>query len=275
MIIQDALEKAKRQRQGIDRRAVPYTALPRPELRAVPAAELTLERYPYDPRVCEANRVLVPEENSEATLAGRAAYRMLRTRILHRMRANRHTTLAITSPGPGEGKSLTAINLALSIARERNNNVFLLDLDMCNPSICHYLGVAPRFGIARFLAGESEPAEALFSPGIDRLFISGGLDSTPFSSELLATGRVELLFDYIRSRATNPLILLDLPPALSTDDFLVVAPRVDSTLLVLAEGKTRRDGVQRTIEMLSGFPIAGVVLNRSHERTTEYYGPRN
>ncbi|MFO7278075.1 MAG: CpsD/CapB family tyrosine-protein kinase [Pseudomonadota bacterium] len=271
MTIQDALEKAKRQRQALQRGGLHLTEIPRPEPGGSRPIEREFPRVDYDLDACEAARILVPENTSLDVGSALAAYRMLRTRVLHRMRANRWTTLAITSPGPGEGKSVTALNLALSIAREKNNNVFLIDLDMNNPSVCRYLGIEPPRGIVRFFTGEVEAEDVLFTIGIDRLVLAGGVETTAFSSELLASGRLELLLDTIRRIAHQPLVLLDLPPVLSTDDFLVTAPRVDATLLVIAEGRTRRDGLQRTLDLLSGFTLAGVMLNRSHERVTDYY----
>ena len=274
MIIEDALERAKRQRQAIQRSGLHAADPWRHDPSAAGPVDLKFERIDYDLAVCEANRIMVPEAEGPETASALTAYRMLRTRVLHRMRHNRWTTLAITSPGPGEGKSVTAMNVALSMAREKNQNVFLLDLDMNNPSICPYLGLAPRHGIIRFFAGQVEPQDVFFSIGVDRLAIAGGVETTPYSSELLASSRFDVLLDYIRSIAPQPLVLIDLPPVLSTDDFLVAATRIDATLLVLTEGKTRRDAVQRTMDLLSGFPIVGVMLNRSHERVVDYYGHR-
>jgi Mrp family chromosome partitioning ATPase len=272
MIIETAIDRIKQQqerqaqRSGAVRYEVRRTAPP--ERR--PTA-LTFPQMKYDAQLCEGNRILVPEAHESEMAYGFTAYRMLRTRVLQQMRANRWQTLAITSPGPGEGKSVTSLNLALSLAREQNQNVFLLDLDMCNPSVCPYLGITPHTGILRAFTGEAQPEDVFFSIGIDGLAIAGGIEATPFSSELLATGRMEHVLKYISSTFPDSVILLDLPPVLATDDFLVAAPRVDATLLVLAEGKTRRDAVTRTMEVLTGFPLAGVMLNQSQERVTDYY----
>lgn len=276
MTIQEALEKAKRQRQALQRggAGLHLTELPRPDPAGPRPLEIKVPRLAYDRELCEANRILVPDSRAPDAPLALAAYRMLRTRMLHRMRSQQWTTLAVTSPGPAEGKSVTSLNLALSIAREKNNNVFLLDLDMHNPSICPYLGVEPPQGIVRFFTGEAAAEDVLFSIGVERLTIAGGVETTAYSSELLASGRLELLLDSVRRIAANPLIIVDLPPVLSTDDFLVAAPRMDATLLVVTEGRTRRDALQRTMELLSGFTLAGVMLNQAHEQLTDYYGRR-
>jgi Mrp family chromosome partitioning ATPase len=88
---------------------------------------------------------------------------------------------------------------------------------------------------------------------------------------LLASGRVEELFAYIRKIAPEPVILLDLPPMLSTDDAIIVAPKVDACLLVLSEGRSKRDGAAKALDLLSEFKLAGIVLNRSRTVTKDYY----
>ena len=236
-------------------------------LRAMPS----FERAHYDPKQCRANRILLSDGNRPISSGAAAAYRMLRARLLQRARSNDWTIFGVTSPGPGDGKSVTTLNLALTIAREKNNNVFLIDLDMRNPKMCRYLGTRPPAEITEFFSGGKAPKDVLFSIGIDHLTLAGTLTPTDLSSELLASGRTEALFEYIRKVAVEPLILVDLPPILSTDDALVVAPKIDAMLLVVSERKTRRDGAAKALELLSDFNLAGIILNRSRGTVTDYY----
>ncbi len=281
MTILDALERAKK--LGKERKATeggqstrdartPLAKLTHAELARPRVKPADFVHIAYDPKTCEENRILVPNGLGPATPGAADAYNMLRTRLLQRVRGNGWTRIAVTSPGPGEGKSVTTLNLALSIAREMHNSVFLLDLDLRNPSICRHLGLVPNVEIFRFLTGEVGPESIFFSIGVENLSIAGGLTRIDESSDLLSTGRLEQLLDYIRSIASHPLILIDLAPALSTADVLVIAPKVDATLLVVGQGKTRRESLDRTIELLAEYTIAGVVLNRSRELLTDYYG---
>jgi Mrp family chromosome partitioning ATPase len=283
MTIFEALEKAKRLRK--EREAADVVAAVSPSrppapkvLRAEPQAPRVrtpdFVRIKYDPRSCAQNRILVPDDQGPPKPGARDAYNMLRTRLLQRARSNNWTSIAITSPGPDEGKSVTALNLSLSIAREKNNSVFLLDLDFRSPSVCRHLGISPKTEIIRFFTGEVGPESVFFSIGVENLSLAGGLMSAEQSSDLLANGRLEQLFAYIRTIATSPLIIADMAPVLSTADVLVVAPKVDATLLVVGQGKTRRDSLATTVELLSDYRVAGIVLNRSQELLTEYYGSR-
>jgi protein-tyrosine kinase len=228
-------------------------------------------RVDLDLAICTQNRILVPGGDKLLDMRGSAAYRMLRTRILHRVRTSGWTAIGLTSPGPSEGKSLTALNLSLSIAREMNSNVFLIDLDLRNPSLARYLGVTPPHSIADFLSGGISAEQALFSIGVENLLLAGSTKGTPHSSELIAAGRHMELFAYIAAISPQPLILVDLPPVLSTDEALVVAPQLDAIFMVLGEGMTRRDGLKRSVELLSEFNLAGVILNKSRGVGQDYY----
>lgn len=227
---------------------------------------------PYDPALCTENRIFVPELSVGLRSPGAAAYRVLRTRLLHRTRSNEWTKIGVTSPGQGDGKSVTALNLAISIAREGNNNVFLLDLDMRSPKMCAYLGTRPPIAVDDFLSGSGRPEDCLFSIGIENLSLAGSLASTENASELLASARIAALFDYISGVAYQPLILVDLPPLLSTDDALIVADKVDACLLVVSEGRSRRDQAAEALDLLAEFNLAGMIMNRSSAAVSEYYG---
>lgn len=225
----------------------------------------------YDVDQCIRSRVLVPEMRAQGESQGAAAYRILRARLLQKIRGGKWVTVGLTSPGPSEGKSLTALNLALTIAAEGNNDVFLLDLDLRNPSIARYLGVTPSHSIADCLAGKCRPQDTLFSVGIPNLTLGTSAANNSQASELLASGRLFELLAYIREVSTRPLIMIDMPPVLNTDDALVLAPQVDAMLMVVGEGRTRRDGLNRATELLSEFNLAGIVLNHSRETVQDYY----
>ena len=112
---------------------------------------------------------------------------MLRARLLQKLRKNGWRSLAITSPGAGEGKSVTTLNLALNMARDKTNDVFLLDLDLRNPSICRFLDVTPPRELVSYFAGAGEAADTLFSIGLSNLCIAGSIEPSIYASELLAS----------------------------------------------------------------------------------------
>ncbi len=231
-----------------------------------------LGRLQIDPDVCERNRILYTEEHLVAEARGAAAYRLLRGRILQQMRARNWSCIGIASPGPGEGKTVTTLNLALAIAREKQRTVYLLDLDMRSPRVMEYLGARPAASLSRYFTESLAAGDVLFETDMDKLIVAGATEPVRSASELLATLRLEELLRSIRHRSPDALILIDLPPVMSTDEALVVAPRVDALFIVATEGRTRRDALVRAIDLLSDFPVAGIISNRSSESIgADYY----
>jgi capsular exopolysaccharide synthesis family protein len=221
------------------------------------------------------HRILLPGTPLATDGRVAAAYRIIRTRLHNLIQNNSWVSLAVTSPEAGEGKSVTCINLALSFARSASKSVFLIDLDMRNPTVCRYLGIQPPRSVVDYFSGKIEASSVFFGIGADNLAIAGNVTSTDVASELLAGDRLEQLFAYIKSIAPDALIIVDLPPILVTDEALMLAPRVDTTLLVVADGETRRDSLQRARSLLGEFSFGGVILNKSFtvpSRADYYYG---
>ena len=250
------------------------SAQPRPPAPVVvPAERLQARPIAINRAVCDEQRVLLLEDTTDRNGPAVAAYRILRTRLLQRARLQQWTFIGITSPSVSDGKSLTALNLALSLSRERNTEVVLLDLDMRNPSICRNLGVVPPHHMLEYFEQRISPAELFFSIGVERLMLASGTITTEAASELLGTGLLSDLKEYIRQRSINPIVLIDLPPLLHTDDALVVAPHIDAMLIVASEGRTDRLELNKALEVIGEFPIAGLVLNRGVDTTRPYdYG---
>lgn len=281
-IVESALERARELGNGVPPRTAAPAMLspvpravptPVPEVPAqpfVPQSRLRAQALQLDMGACRENRLLLsPAEHDEGAVA---AYRMLRTRMLHRIRAKKWTTIGITSTAPGDGKTLTALNLSFSLAREKNSEVVLLDLDMRNPSICKTLDVTPPRELRDFFEQPSGTDDLFFSIGVENLVVAGQHTPTEQASELLASSRFEDLIGHVKDSTVNPIVLIDLPPVLSTDDVLVLAPRLDALLLVVAEGRTDRGALERATELLSEFQLAGVVLNQSRDRGGYAYG---
>lgn len=218
-----------------------------------------------DPQSTQHGRILLLEGAMESSgvYEGIAdAYKILRTQILHRMRAKSYRTLAITSPGIGDGKTTTSINLAISLARDVNQTVLLVDFDLKRPTIDHYFTGREAFGVIDYLTGEIELADALINPGIERLVILPGGKRIRHSSELLSSPRTLQLVDELKSRYEDRLILFDMSPLFAGDDVLAFLPHVDAVMLVIEDGKVSREELERAKELL-GDKCIGLVLNKA------------
>lgn len=222
---------------------------------------------PVDEALLKQKRVLTGTQTDEVA----SAYKVLRTQVLQRLRANQWNTIAVTSPRPGEGKTLTAINLAISLAREVNVTVMLVDVDLRRPSVHKYFGYQPTYGLSDYLLHGRPLTDILFNPGIQRLVVLPGRESISNSSEMLNTVPMQNLMQDLKKRYMRRVVIFDLPPLLNGDDVLVFAPQVDTTLLVVAEGKTMRADLARAQHLLQGTHLLGTVLNQASEVGQAYY----
>jgi capsular exopolysaccharide synthesis family protein len=198
------------------------------------------------------------------------AYRLLRTRILNMMKREGWKVLGVTSPGAQEGKSLTAANLAISMAREPNTTVLLLDADLRRPAQHRYFGLQTRWGLAEYLQMDLSWEEVIIVPGIERLMVLPCIHPAEGSSELLGSPKMGALLKDCKSRSDIQCVVVDLPPVLSGDDVLMLSPHIDALLLVIDDGRTQAAEIAKSLEVLDRVPIVGSVLNRSEESVANY-----
>jgi capsular exopolysaccharide synthesis family protein len=192
------------------------------------------------------------------------AYRILRTQVFQRLRENRWNALAVTSPGFNEGKTLTTINLAISLAMEVNYTVLLVDADLRHPNVHTYFGLEPEFGLSDYLVSDKPLQELLVHPaGIQGLVILPGGKPLINSAEMLNSPKMSRLVEELKTRYPSRIVLFDLPPVLTTADAVAFAPYVDAALLVVEEGKTSTQDAQRATDLLKDTHLIGVVLNKS------------
>jgi Mrp family chromosome partitioning ATPase len=238
-------------------------------LRALPSSIVYTHTRVYSPPVelLESNRII----NPASAPAGAAAFRMLRTQVLQRMDAQSWRTLAIFSPRADDGKTTTAINLAINLANDHHHTVLLVDFDFKRPSVAAKFGLAPDLGVDDALCGTAKVEDCLYHPeGFDRLVLLPARGTLEHTSEILAGPRTRDLVAEIRRRYAERIVVFDLPPVLAADDALAFAPLVECGLVVAAEGRTRRADLVRTIELLHKTTLVGTVLNRAAEATSGY-----
>ena len=190
-------------------------------------------------------------------------FKVLRTQVRQKMRERGWNSLMVTSALPGEGKTLTAVNLALTFAREYHQTVLLVDCDLRRQQVSRCLGISSAIGLIDYLLDDRPLKDLIVWPGIDKLtLISGGrnvLDTT----EILNSNRMRELVQEMKDRYDDRCILFDLPPVLSCADAISFAPQVDGVLFVVETGKTAIDDVQKAVDLLPREKILGFVMNRS------------
>lgn len=261
--IKQALEKARLERQKTDN----SPAAASDAVRKSPVEKPFVYTHT---RTVELDKALLQQKRIISALKQNAytdAYKILRTQVLQRLQEKRLNSLAITSPGINEGRTLTAVNLAISLAMEINYTVLLVDADLRNPGVHKQLGMDVQHGLSDFLTADTPLPELLVHPsGIPRLVVLPGGKPLINSAEMLNSPKMVRLVEELKTRYPSRIILFDLPPLLSTADALAFSPYVDAALLVVEEGKTQADDVKRAMDLLQGTYVLGTVLNKSWTR---------
>lgn len=197
-------------------------------------------------------------------------YKVLRTQIQQRAQANGWNTIMITSANPGEGKTTTSINLAVTMAKEFNQTVLLVDNDLRRQSIHDYLGISSSLGLIDYLENNKPLTDLIIWPGIDKLtFISGG-KTVMESTELVTSPRMKELVAEMKDRYDDRYVIFDVPPLLGCADAVAFAPMVDCILMVVEEGRTSIEDVKKAVELIPKEKFLGYVLNRQKTVTNKY-----
>jgi len=213
-------------------------------------------------------RIITNQQNSISD-----AYRILRTQILQRLHEKDWNLLAISSACSGTGKSLTSINLAMSIASEVDTTVLLVDADLRAPSLDQHFGFTAEFGLTDYLLDGKPLDEILVHPeGVPRFVLLPAGKAIENSSEMLSSFKMKNLVDELKHRYPSRIVIFDLPSILNSSDTLAFLPNVDTTLMVVAEGGTQEAHLKRAFELLQGNEVIGTVLNWAYTVDKDHAG---
>jgi protein-tyrosine kinase len=201
-------------------------------------------------------------------------YDMLRTQVLQAMDHDGWQILAITSPTAGCGKSVTACNLAMSIARLPERSVLLVDMDLQKPKVAEYLGIDFKEGLLSVLEGRTTLLSRIVQVSIGRnqMLVLPSEVCRSGSAEWMASQTMTTLLQTIKRDFRSHIIVLDMPPILVGDDVISVLPQVESILLVAGVGATTVSDIKETNKHLKSTPVVRVVVNKAAEKTEAYYG---
>lgn len=219
-----------------------------------------------EPETIARNRIVTGSRSDHA----HAAFDMLRTKLLQKLRENNWSSIAITSPTPACGKTFTALNLAFSLAHQKDCRTLLLDLDLRRPQVGKTLGIRNMPSMESFLKGTSATRDAFLRHG-DNLAIAANKQPVHFSAELLQSPDTAEALRALRQRMSPDVVLFDLPPMLSSDDVLAFLPNVDCVILVAAADYSTLNEVDVCErELAEKTNVLGVVLNKCRYSPEKY-----
>lgn len=245
---------------------------------AAPAAYKRTQRsVMLDLEQIRAAKLLVPDTQRSRI---KEEYRHIKRPLLMNIDGKGATTsmhanlIAVTSARPGEGKTFTACNLALSIATERNRTVLLVDADVLRPSVTKTLGFEAEYGLVDFLIDDQlELADVLVNTSIPSLTVLPAGSKHHLSAELLAGDNMRRLTAEMSQRYPDRIIIFDSPPLLATTEASILVSLMGQVIIVVEAERTPQSQVKEALTMLNPNQIIGFVLNKTRDvLTPNYYG---
>lgn len=266
--IRQAIERAKARQSPSKSQGLENLGLPRVHVSSSVAAQDS----PVEETELNCNHLLSKRIVSHDRADPRSRpFDMLRTQILQSMGTKGAKVLGLTSPTPKCGKTLTAVNLAFSIARQPDHSVVLVDMDSHKPQIANCLGLRPvDRGVLDVLEGQTMLQDSVVPvrAGDQRMVVLPSAAARG-SSELMSSSAMRNLLQDLRK--DYDIVILDLPPMLSGDDVIAVLPYIDYVLLVAAVGLTKTTEVDECMRHLQPSQLLRLILNKATDTTASYY----
>ena len=233
-----------------------------------PISELltSAKHYQIDLDQLFDNRIVTLQSDSRIA----ESYNLLGAKLRSKLDTEKFISLGITSANPGEGKTVTAINIALNQAKIAEQNVILIDGDLVHPSIQRELNMQSKYGLIDLLDENIdlldeniELTEIIFRTNIPKLWVIPGRFEKDLSSEQPSLNKMNTLIESLADGDRN-ILIVDLPPVLGNDDTLAITTHLDATILVVENGKTKADEVSRSVALLKQANLIGCVLNKAN-----------
>jgi capsular exopolysaccharide synthesis family protein len=197
-------------------------------------------------------------------------YRTLRARIQSLRRTREIRSIVVTSTRPSEGKTTTALNLALSFGYERENSVCLVDADLRTPRVHKAFAGTGIVGLAEILEGDAKLEEGLVAVPDTRLMVLPVKALPTAPSELLSSRAMAELVTELHTRFQT--VVFDAPPVLGLPDTVTLVDLCDAALFVVGAGRAPREEVESALERLDASKLIGAVLNRCEKHEIGYLG---
>jgi exopolysaccharide/PEP-CTERM locus tyrosine autokinase len=204
-------------------------------------------------------------------------YRKLKAMVIKMTRQKAlGNVIMVTSSTSGEGKSLTSINLAVSLAAEVNHRALLVDADLRRSSLAAYLGIEATVGLSDCLSDGVSLSTAITGTTIPQLDLLPAGKGVQNPVELLSSPKMRSLIGELRRRYPEQYVIIDTPPALPFAETQVISTLADSVLFIVKEGESTAQDLQDSMEILQGSRLLGVVFNDvtavgMHDRYRHYY----
>ncbi|PSU35589.1 AAA family ATPase [Photobacterium lutimaris] len=224
-------------------------------------------------------RGMVSHEDDQANPAITYEYRLVKHKILANIQQMatdelpNSNLLMVTSVNPGEGKTFSAVNMALSIASEKNHTILLVDANIHNPSLCDFLGVDNQIGLIDYLLGDvNDIGDVIYNTNILNLKILPAGAEHHLSNELLASVKMRDLSEELSHRYSDRVIIFDCPSLLGVVETVTVSKLVGQVVVVVQHSKTKLSDIEQVVSELDDELKIGFIVNKTIGGTYSRYG---
>jgi exopolysaccharide/PEP-CTERM locus tyrosine autokinase len=241
----------------------------------------------FSPRRVELDLTRMREMGMVTAAGGRTSlveeFRIIKRPLLQRAFADRKpgdrpgNLIMLTSSLPGEGKTYSAINLAMSIAMELDHTVLLVDADVARPAMLRTLGLPAQRGLMDLLVDDKlDMADVMLRTNVDTLSILPAGTSTPRATELLASSTMSNLVNEIATRYPDRIVIFDSPPLLLASESRVLASHMGQIVVVVEAQATTQHAVKEALSQLEGLNNVSLIYNKTRdlpgiEETYDYH----
>ena len=239
----------------------------KPEKREVEVSYNKTQVQTHDLERLKNNKIVTIFDDIEVT----DQIKLLRTQIMKKLKTIGGNCLLITSANSCEGKTFTSINLGVSVSREFDKTVLIIDADLRKPSNGHsalaedFFSFQVNKGLSEYLNGRAEIPEIMINPGISKLVIIPSGKPADNAAELLNSQKMELMIAEIKSRYPDRLVIVDTPPVNRYADAIILSRFAHGILIVVEMEKTTSEDLKKVMNRLKDVPILGTVLNKAKD----------
>ncbi|MCD5324118.1 MULTISPECIES: CpsD/CapB family tyrosine-protein kinase [Pontibacillus] len=213
-------------------------------------------------------RTLITNSNPKSPISEQ--YRTIRTNLQFASVDKETRTILVTSAGPGEGKSMTAANVATVFAQQ-GKKVLLIDADLRKPTIHYTFRVSNLTGLSNYLVGQNKLSDIVFQSEVENLSVMPCGPIPPNPAEILGSNAMTNLIE--EAKNNYDMVIFDTPPVLAVTDSQILANACDGVLLVVRSKQTQHEAAQKAKELLinAQAKLLGVVLNGKNIKKSNYY----
>jgi protein-tyrosine kinase len=278
--IEKALDKM------LENGATPTPSVPLAEAEVIVAAATPQEVKPVD----SSERLMVDIDterlsklnfvaNAQARTLISEEYRVIKRKLINNAFGALSATLKhpnlilVTSTRPGEGKTFTSVNLALSIALEQDKTVLLVDADVLRPNVSRTLDISVPLGLTDYLSSDRvDVTDIMYSTSVERLKLIAAGKPHHLSTELLASDKMAALAQEFATRYPDRIVIFDAPPLIGVNETSVLAGMCGQAVVVVEENKTNLNELEKAISLLPPDLATGFVINKATRSSDKGYG---